>query len=105
MFMQLHSNFTEDFKIKWIHYFFSGARVYNHAVEQAVLKAHAVKAKIARYYTMQFGNLIREIEFTTLYGISIPLPCMQPHSMILRTVYVLVLVSPTTQLQLENCDH
>ena len=102
MFMQLHSNFTEDFKIKWIHYFFSG--VYNHAVEQAILKAHAVKAKIARYYTMQFGN-IREIEFTTLYGISIPLPCMQPHSMILRTVYVLVLVSPTTQLQLENCDH
>ena len=32
-FMQLHSNFTEDFKIKWLHYFFSG--VYNHAVEQA----------------------------------------------------------------------
>ena len=69
-----------------------------------VLKAHAVKAKIARYYTMQFGN-IREIEFTTLYGISLPLPCMQHHSMILRTVYVLVLVSPTTQLQLENCDY
>ena len=59
---------------------------------------------VARYYTMQFGN-IREIEFTTLYGISLPLPCMQPHSMILRTVYVLVLVSPTTQLQLENCDY
>ena len=32
-FMQLHSNFTEDIKIKWLHYFFSG--VYNHAMEQA----------------------------------------------------------------------
>ena len=30
-----------------------------------VLKAHAIKAKIARYYTMQFGN-IREIEFYTV---------------------------------------
>ena len=53
MFMQLHSNFTEDFKIKWIHYFFSG--VYNHAVEQAVLKAHAVKAKIARLVGRRWG--------------------------------------------------
>ena len=33
MFMQLHRIFTEDFIIKWLHYFFSG--VYNHAVEQA----------------------------------------------------------------------
>ena len=59
-----------------------------------VLKAHAVKAKIARYYWYHAVCNIREIEFiTTLYGISLPLPCMQPHSMILRTVYMLVLVS------------
>ena len=55
--MQLHSNFTEDFK--WCHHFSPG--VYNHAMEQAHSEG-TVEARIARY---QFGN-IREIEFTTL---------------------------------------
>ena len=38
MFMQLHSNLTEEFKIKWLHHFFCG--VYKHAVEQACSDLH-----------------------------------------------------------------
>ena len=45
-----------------------------------VLKAHAVKAKIGRYYWYHAVCNIREIEFiTTLYGISLPLsPACSP---------------------------